>query len=51
MQGNGSRDLFVLQLNEISGERVTEVIRRAYSMPPEIIKAANEAMNLTGTTQ
>ena len=38
-----------IEIKEISGERVAEVIRRAYSMPPEVIKAANEAMSLTGT--
>ena len=38
-----------IEINEISGERVAEVIRRAYAMPPEVIKAANEAMTLTGT--
>ncbi len=40
-----------IEIKEISGERVAEVLRRAYSMPPEVIKAANEAMSLTGTTQ
>ena len=40
-----------IEIKEISGERVTEVLRRAYAMPPEVIKAANEAMSLTGTTQ
>jgi hypothetical protein len=38
-----------IDIKEISGERVTEVLRRAYSMPPEVIKAATEAMSLTGT--
>ena len=38
-----------IEIKEISGERVAEVIRRAYAMPPEVIKAANEAMSLTGT--
>ncbi len=38
-----------IEIKEISGERVAEVIRRAYAMPPEVIKAANEAMTLTGT--
>ena len=38
-----------IEIKEISGERVAEVLRRAYSMPPEVIKAANEAMSLTGT--
>jgi tripartite-type tricarboxylate transporter receptor subunit TctC len=40
-----------LEIREIPGERVAEVIRRAYSMPPEVIKAANEAMSLTGTAE
>jgi tripartite-type tricarboxylate transporter receptor subunit TctC len=40
-----------IEIKEISGEHVTEVLRRAYTMPPEVIKAATEAMSLTGTTQ
>jgi tripartite-type tricarboxylate transporter receptor subunit TctC len=38
-----------IEIKEVSGERVAEVIERAYAMPPEVIKAANEAMSLTGT--
>lgn len=38
-----------IEVKEISGERVTEVLRRAYAMPPDIIKAANDAMSLSGT--
>jgi tripartite-type tricarboxylate transporter receptor subunit TctC len=38
-----------IDINEISGERVAEVLRRAYAMPPEVIRAANDAMTLTGT--
>ena len=37
-----------IELKEISGERVAEVIRNAYAMPPEVIKAAKDAMNLSG---
>jgi tripartite-type tricarboxylate transporter receptor subunit TctC len=37
-----------LEINEISGEKVTEILKDAYDMPPDIIKAANEAMSLTG---
>jgi tripartite-type tricarboxylate transporter receptor subunit TctC len=37
-----------IEIKEIPGERVAEVIRRAYAMPPEVIKAAKEAMSLTG---
>ena len=38
-----------LEIKEISGETVAEVLRRAYAMPPDVIKAANDAMSLTGT--
>jgi tripartite-type tricarboxylate transporter receptor subunit TctC len=38
-----------IEIKEISGERVTEVIRRAYAMPPEVIQAAKQAMSPTGT--
>ena len=37
-----------IEIKEISGERVAEVIRHAYAMPPEVIKAAKDAMNLSG---
>jgi tripartite-type tricarboxylate transporter receptor subunit TctC len=40
-----------IDIDEVSGERIEAVIRRAYAMPPDVIKAAKEAMNLTGTTQ
>jgi hypothetical protein len=40
-----------IEIREIPGERVADVLNRAYAMPPDVIKAANEAMNLTGTTQ
>jgi tripartite-type tricarboxylate transporter receptor subunit TctC len=38
-----------IEIKEVPGERVAQVIERAYAMPPEVIKAANEAMSLTGT--
>jgi tripartite-type tricarboxylate transporter receptor subunit TctC len=38
-----------IEIKEIPGERVAEVIRRAYAMPPEVIKAAKAAMSLAGT--
>jgi len=38
-----------LEIEENSGERVTDVIARAYAMPPEVIKAAKDAMNLSGS--
>jgi tripartite-type tricarboxylate transporter receptor subunit TctC len=38
-----------IDLDEIDGEKLTKMLDRAYAMPPEVIKAANEAMNLTGS--
>jgi tripartite-type tricarboxylate transporter receptor subunit TctC len=38
-----------LEIEETTGKRVTEVIAHAYAMPPEVIKAAKEAMNLSGS--
>jgi hypothetical protein len=32
------------------GEKLAQILNRAYSMPPDVIKAANEAMNLTGSS-
>jgi tripartite-type tricarboxylate transporter receptor subunit TctC len=40
-----------IDLDEIDGETVAKILTRAYSMPPDIIKAANDAMNLTGSGQ
>ncbi|HTP92656.1 MAG TPA: tripartite tricarboxylate transporter substrate-binding protein [Xanthobacteraceae bacterium] len=37
-----------LEIREISGPQVARVLDDAYAMPPEITKAATEAMNLTG---
>jgi hypothetical protein len=37
-----------IEIKEISGERVAEVIRRAYGMDPDVVKAAKAVMNLTG---
>jgi tripartite-type tricarboxylate transporter receptor subunit TctC len=38
-----------IELDEISGEKVAAILQHAYSMPPDVIKAANEAMSLTGS--
>jgi tripartite-type tricarboxylate transporter receptor subunit TctC len=38
-----------LEIEEVSGERLAQVVARAYSMPPEIVRIANESMNLTGS--
>jgi tripartite-type tricarboxylate transporter receptor subunit TctC len=37
-----------IDLDEVSGDRIAEILKRAYAMPADIIKAANEAMSLTG---
>ena len=39
-----------LEIEETSGERVSEVIAKAYGMSAEVIKAAKEAMNLSGSS-
>lgn len=39
-----------IEIKEISSDRVYEVLRRAYAMPPEVVQAANSAMNLTGAS-
>ena len=38
-----------LEIDEVSGERLAQILSRAYSMPPEIVRIANESMNLTGS--
>jgi tripartite-type tricarboxylate transporter receptor subunit TctC len=37
-----------LEIKEISGEKVADLLNAAYAMPPDVVKAANEAMNLAG---
>ncbi|HEY7301145.1 MAG TPA: tripartite tricarboxylate transporter substrate-binding protein [Xanthobacteraceae bacterium] len=37
-----------IDIEEISGEKVAQIVAHAYAMPPEVIKAAKEAMSLTG---
>jgi len=39
-----------IELEEVSGEMVTRIINEAFAMPKDVIDAANEAMNLTGST-
>jgi tripartite-type tricarboxylate transporter receptor subunit TctC len=39
-----------IEVKEVSGEKVAEILNTAYAMPPDVVKAANEAMNLTGGT-
>jgi tripartite-type tricarboxylate transporter receptor subunit TctC len=37
-----------LEIREISGLRVAQILDEAYAMPPDITKAATDAMNVTG---
>jgi tripartite-type tricarboxylate transporter receptor subunit TctC len=37
-----------LEVDEVTGERVEQILARAFTMPPEIVKAANEAMGGVG---
>ncbi len=37
-----------LDVDEVAGEKVAAIVARAFAMPDEIVKAANEAMALTG---
>jgi tripartite-type tricarboxylate transporter receptor subunit TctC len=39
-----------IDLDEVDGEKLAKILDRAYSMPPDVIKAANEAMSLTGSS-
>ena len=39
-----------LEVKEVSGEKVAELLNTAFQMPPDVVKAANEAMNLTGAS-
>ena len=40
-----------IELEEITGEKIADILNRAYAMPPDVIKAANEAMSLTGSSE
>jgi tripartite-type tricarboxylate transporter receptor subunit TctC len=37
-----------IEVHEVPGEKVEQVLARAFAMPPEVVKAANEAMGGTG---
>ena len=39
-----------IDLGEVDGDKLAKILQRAYSMPADVIKAANEAMNLTGSS-
>ena len=38
-----------LEIGEISGARIAELLITAFDLPPEVVKAASDAMNLTGS--
>ena len=37
-----------IEIGEISGEKLQAILADAFSTPPDIVKAANEAMNMAG---
>jgi tripartite-type tricarboxylate transporter receptor subunit TctC len=37
-----------LEIKEVSGDKVAQILTAAFAMPPDIVKSANEAMNLAG---
>ena len=37
-----------LEIEEVSGDKIARLLQSAYMLPPEVVKAANEAMALTG---
>ena len=36
-----------LEVKEVSGEKVAQLLAAAFNMPPDVVKAANEAMGGT----
>jgi tripartite-type tricarboxylate transporter receptor subunit TctC len=36
-----------LELNEVAGETLAKILNDAYAVPPEVVKVAAEAMNMT----
>jgi tripartite-type tricarboxylate transporter receptor subunit TctC len=38
-----------IETEEVAGEKLAQIINSTFAFPPEIVRAANEAMNLTGT--
>jgi tripartite-type tricarboxylate transporter receptor subunit TctC len=39
-----------IEIGEISGERLQQILDESFGLAPEVIKAANKAMNLTGAS-
>jgi len=38
-----------LEIDEVAGEKVAAIIADTFALPPDIVKAANDAMHLTGS--
>ena len=38
-----------LEIDEVAGEQVAAIIATTFALPPETVKAANDAMHLTGS--
>jgi tripartite-type tricarboxylate transporter receptor subunit TctC len=38
-----------LDIDEVAGEKVAALIAQTFALPPDVVKAANEAMHLTGS--
>jgi tripartite-type tricarboxylate transporter receptor subunit TctC len=38
-----------LEIDEVAGEKVAAIIAGTFALPPDIVKAANDAMHLTGS--
>jgi tripartite-type tricarboxylate transporter receptor subunit TctC len=38
-----------IEIEEVSGDKLQEILNEAFSMPPDVVQAASEAMNLTGS--
>ena len=39
-----------IEIGEVSGEKLQAILAEAFHTPPDIVKAANDAMNLTGSS-
>jgi tripartite-type tricarboxylate transporter receptor subunit TctC len=40
-----------LEIQEVDGDKIARLLQDAYQLPPEVVKAANEAMALTGAAE
>src|SRR5690349_2754870 len=38
-----------LDIDEVAGEKVAEIVAQTFALPPDVVKAANDAMHLTGS--